>query len=61
MVISRGDQSMVLSDSSKFGRTALIRVCGFDEVDTLVTESAPQHGLADAFRSANLRCDVATP
>ena len=61
MVISRGEESMVLTDSSKFGRKALIKVCGFDEIDTLVTERAPQQRLAEAFRAANLRCDVAMP
>lgn len=59
MVISRGEESMVLTDSSKFGRQALIKVCGFDEIDVLITERTPQQRLADAFEANNLRCDVA--
>jgi DeoR family glycerol-3-phosphate regulon repressor len=56
MVLSRGEHSMVLTDSSKFGKKALISVCGLDEVDVLISEAPPPSGLA-----ALLRWDVATP
>jgi DeoR family glycerol-3-phosphate regulon repressor len=33
MVLSRGENRIMLSDSSKFGRTALIKVCDYDGID----------------------------
>jgi DeoR/GlpR family transcriptional regulator of sugar metabolism len=33
-------------DSSKFGRVSLVRVCGLDEVDTIITDG----GVPSAWR-----------
>ncbi|PKQ11719.1 MAG: DeoR/GlpR transcriptional regulator [Alphaproteobacteria bacterium HGW-Alphaproteobacteria-1] len=35
------DQTMVLMDSSKFGKSGLIHVCDWAEIDVLVTDAAP--------------------
>ena len=59
MVLSRGERRLILADSGKFGRTALIRVCGFEAIDTLVSEKAPPAGLAAALAAANVQVDVA--
>ncbi len=59
MVLSRGENRIMLSDSSKFGRTALIKVCDYDGIDRLVTEAAPPPGLAAALASAGVSVDVA--
>jgi len=59
MVLSRGENRIVLSDSSKFGRTALIKVCDYDGIDRLVTEAAPPPGLTAALASAGVSIDVA--
>jgi DeoR family glycerol-3-phosphate regulon repressor len=40
-VLACGDRRMIVTDGSKFGRSALVKVCGFGEFDTLVTEAPP--------------------
>lgn len=49
----------VLADSSKFGRTALFRVCAFDAVSRLVTDRQPTGDLAEALRRAGVTVIVA--
>jgi DeoR family transcriptional regulator, glycerol-3-phosphate regulon repressor len=58
-VLSRGENRIMLSDSSKFGRTALIKVCDYDSIDRLVTEAAPPPSLAAALALAGVSVDVA--
>lgn len=58
-VLARGEQRLMLADSSKFQKKALIRVCGLEEIDVLVTERAPPPELAAALAAANVRVDVA--
>ena len=38
MMMQQAAQSVLLMDSSKFGRKSLVRVCGLDEVDQLITD-----------------------
>lgn len=40
-MIPLADQTMVLMDSSKFGRSGLIHVCDWSDVDVLVTDGVP--------------------
>lgn len=39
MMIRQAAQSVLLMDSSKFDRKSLVRVCGLDEVDLVITDS----------------------
>lgn len=39
--LRRSQRACLLVDSDKFDRTALITVCGFDEIDTVVTDRKP--------------------
>ena len=57
IALSRAEHRVVLTDSSKFGRTALVSVCALDGVDRLITERLPDHGLAEALRLANVQVD----
>ena len=59
-VLNCGEHRMVLTDSSKFGCQALIRVAGFESADLLVTEAPPPAALRAAMSAANLRCNVAS-
>jgi DeoR family glycerol-3-phosphate regulon repressor len=58
-VLACGERRMVLTDSGKFGRVALIRVGGLGDADLLVTEQPPPPALREAMSAANLHCDVA--
>ena len=40
VMLRQAARSMLLMDSSKFGRKSLVRVCSFDEVDHIVTDTA---------------------
>jgi DeoR family transcriptional regulator, glycerol-3-phosphate regulon repressor len=59
MVLSRGERRIILTDSSKFGRTALIKVCDLAALDQIVTEKAPPQPIAAALADANVQVDVA--
>ena len=36
-----GTHRVILADSSKFGAQAFVRVCGFDDIEVIVTEKPP--------------------
>lgn len=59
IVLGCGERRLVLTDSSKFARAALVRVTGFDSIDLLVTERAPPPELAAAITAAGARIEVA--
>ena len=61
IVLQRGERRLVLADSSKFDRAALVRVTGFDEVDTILTECVPPDPLDRAIREAGAAVEVAGP
>ena len=44
MVLSRGENRLILTDRSKFDRIALIKVCEFEDFDRLVTDAPPPSG-----------------
>ena len=49
-------RTIVLADSSKFGKASLLKICPFDEVDTIVTDSGISPELESRIREtgANL-------
>ncbi len=55
MALSRADQRFILSDSSKFGKTALVKVCEFSEINYLITNARPDVALSQALDHANVR------
>jgi DeoR family transcriptional regulator, glycerol-3-phosphate regulon repressor len=54
MALSRADNRIILSDSSKFGKTALVKVCEFSEVNHLITNAHPDSGLSHALDLAGV-------
>jgi DeoR family transcriptional regulator, glycerol-3-phosphate regulon repressor len=48
-ILAAGRRRMVVCDSGKFNRRALVRVCPLGEIDALVTEAAPAGELAAAL------------
>jgi DeoR family glycerol-3-phosphate regulon repressor len=59
-VLQSGQRRLVVSDSGKFGRNALIRVCPLSDFDVLTTNAAPPAALARALRRARVVTTVAT-
>lgn len=59
MALSRSDSRIILSDSSKFGKTALVKVCDFSEINQLITDAPPSPDLASALDKAGVAISVA--
>ena len=59
MLLQRGQRRHVLTDSSKYGRRALIKVCEFSDFDSLITEQPPPADLAAVLDAAGVAVDVA--
>jgi DeoR/GlpR family transcriptional regulator of sugar metabolism len=49
-MIESASQTVVMSISEKLNTSQRIRVCGFDEIDILITELDPAHTLLEPFR-----------
>ncbi|NMD08878.1 MAG: DeoR/GlpR transcriptional regulator [Phyllobacteriaceae bacterium] len=58
MALSRSDNRIILSDSTKFGKTALVKVCDFSEINQLITDGAPPADLAMALDKAGVAVTV---
>ncbi|MBE9639290.1 DeoR/GlpR family DNA-binding transcription regulator [Salipiger mangrovisoli] len=56
---ARAGRCVVLADSSKFGLPALVQVAALKQVDTLVTDAAPEAPLASALAAAGVEVIVA--
>lgn len=58
-VIDQAERVTVAADASKFGRPSLVRICGPERVDTLVTDRRPPADLADALMRAQVTVELA--
>lgn len=45
-IIRQAETVVIAADSTKFGRTGLVKVCDLEDIDRLVTDSAPPSKLA---------------
>jgi DeoR family glycerol-3-phosphate regulon repressor len=59
MALSRSDNRIVLTDATKFGKTALVKVCDFAEINRLFTDAAPPPELAMALQKAAVSVTIA--
>ena len=53
-IIARSPQTFVLTDSSKFGKIALSRYCGINDIEYLITDE----GISDEYKNAIKQSDV---
>ncbi|MEZ5913904.1 MAG: DeoR/GlpR family DNA-binding transcription regulator [Paracoccaceae bacterium] len=51
VVLSRGEQRLVVTDATKFGRRGLVDVARFDAFDRLITDRAPPGDIATAMQA----------
>ena len=54
LMLTRAEDSAVVTDHSKFGRAGLIRVAGFEAIGTMVTDRAPPAAVAAALGTAGV-------
>jgi len=60
IAMNRADRLTILTDSSKFGKTALVRICDLRDIDNIVCESAPDGDLRAALAEAEVTVLTAT-
>ncbi len=58
-IIRQASQVIMVADHSKFERRALVKVCDFDTVDTLITTQMPPPSIAEKLELANVEVIVA--
>ena len=58
-VLGCGQDRLVITDHTKFNRTALVRVAGFADIDLLVTDRMPPPGIADSVATGGARIEIA--
>lgn len=59
-VLRCGQQRMVITDHTKFVRSALVKVCEFDEFDLLVTDVTPPPAITEQLAAASTGVQIAT-
>ena len=61
VVLTRGQRATVVTDRSKFGRSGLVKVCGFADIDLMVTDALPDAELVAPLHEAGVTIEVARP
>ncbi len=59
-MIEQSSHTVLLADSTNFGKTSLVRMCGFEEISTLVAGGEVQTDIAEAARNAGVN-PIETP
>ena len=57
-VLRQGRRRLVVTDHTKFSRTALVTVCGFDAFDELVTDRDPPEEITSRLAANGVACTV---
>jgi DeoR family transcriptional regulator, glycerol-3-phosphate regulon repressor len=52
------DHRVILSDSSKFGKAALVKVCGFERINRLITDQQPPPSLTAVLQKSDVTVNV---
>jgi DeoR family transcriptional regulator, glycerol-3-phosphate regulon repressor len=60
MALTRADHRVILSDASKFGKTALVKVCEFSLINRLVTNANPDSALTAVLGAAGVLINIVT-
>ncbi len=58
-IIKKSETVIVATDSSKFGRTSLTKVCDLEQIDLLVTEKEPNKDLLNKLTKARVKLLIA--
>lgn len=58
MALSRASHRVMLTDASKFGQKALVKICDFKDVDRLVTDAIPDALLGGALKAGDVKVNV---
>jgi DeoR family glycerol-3-phosphate regulon repressor len=58
-VLRQGKRRLVVTDHTKFDRSALVTVCGFDALDEVVTDREPPEDIGARLAASGVICTVA--
>lgn len=58
-IVKSARRVVLLCDSAKFGQESLVRFAGLDDIDTLITDKAPEGELAQALEESNVEVLIA--
>ncbi len=58
MALKRATHRVMLSDASKFGQKALVKICDFKDVDRLITNANPGEDLSNALKVSSVEINV---
>lgn len=61
LVLASGSRRVAVTDASKFGRRGFIRVAGFDQLDSIITEAPPPPEVAEAMTASGVALVLAQP
>ena len=58
-VLACGEQGIMVTDSSKFGQSSLVRVCDFSQIDSIITDKPPPEPISRMLTEAGTRVRLA--
>jgi transcriptional regulator, deoR family len=58
-MIRTAQKTVVLADSSKFGRRGFARICGMDDVDTIITDNHVSPAVARSIEELGIELIIA--
>jgi DeoR/GlpR family transcriptional regulator of sugar metabolism len=58
LMIQNSDEVIMVSDSSKFGKNALYKVCSWDDIDQVITDNCANQEYLDCFKQKNIKVTV---
>lgn len=58
-MMERADRVVILADSSKFDKPAMVHMCALDNVDIIITDARPSRSIELALKDANVQLIVA--
>lgn len=61
LVLGCGEQRVVVTDATKFGRRGLTGVAGWDRIDSVITDRAPGAAITAAIAAAGVALVIAGP
>jgi len=61
VVLSCGENTMMVTDASKYGTTGLVKVCEFTDIDMIITDQHPPSEVAAALAGAGVTVELALP
>jgi len=60
-MIENSAEVILVADSTKFGKDAFCRVCGWDKINRIITDDSLKEEYRDFFKEINIECQICVP